>query len=222
MKNGMVEFVSRSTVKRIAAFTLIEFIVCIAVIGVIASLIAGATVRSKDQAFRASNMQRLKQLATATVIYADQYSDYPYTKPAEALTDAGLVKDASLFASRFDPLPEGVANPTEANQRIRFKVSDFHPFQPDRKTLNFIRSNGMPYGLYADSTIGTRNYKSDVQNDLLYFIGTYQRVQNDTSVIVRSQFPVPYATGTACLSYRFYLTEMSHEQQIAFCRSDRR
>jgi type II secretory pathway pseudopilin PulG len=197
--------------------TLVELIVCIAIIAVLTGLIGTATIRSKDQAHRAANLQRLKQLGIATILYADTYGDYPTTKPAEALVDAGFVKDPNLFASRFDPTAEGVANETASNARSKYKVSDFHPFRPNRTALQFIRSRSSIYGLFADSTIGQRNTKGTTSSGLFFFIGPYQRVQSDSSVVFRTQMPVDYMPATVCLRTEFYLTDMIPIEQQQLC-----
>jgi len=207
------------------AFTLIEFLVCVAVIAVIAAMIAGSTVRSKDQAHRIANVQRLRQLSVATLLYTEMYAVTPPVltrdvtlHPQDALYNAGLVKDARLFASRFDPLEKGVANPDDPRFQSHFKISDLNPFYDAWGTLEFIKARNEPYGLFADISIGTRNHNAPVRQGLFYFVGTYNRALCDGSVVVRTQFPVEPTTGSLCLFRALYLTDMKPEEQQAYCR----
>lgn len=210
-----------SKVNRWKAFTLIEFIVCLGVIAVIAALISAATIRSKDQAFRASNLQRLKQLATATVLYADQYGDYPVRRPAAALLESGFLKNPDLLSSRFDPLPDGIWGSVVGQEKSDFKESDIRSFGYPRKLLSEVRERGSPYGLYADVSIGTLARNQVTQRGPLLFSGKYQRVNSDTSVVVRYQSLVPYIENTSCVATLFYFVDMKQRDMQEYCRTQR-
>lgn len=206
------------------AFTLVEFLVTLTIIVALAALIATATTHSKDQAHRTVNINRLKQLGTATLLYKQTYGDYPpilsrsiVIHPQDALYDSGFVKNAQLFASRFDPTEKGLANPERESAQSRFKISDHNPFFDSWGTLRFIQERGEPYGLFADTSVGTRNGRVPVQQGLFYFVGLYHRLQSDTSVVTRTQFPIELPSATQCLLRAHYLTDMSPNEQREYC-----
>jgi prepilin-type N-terminal cleavage/methylation domain-containing protein len=60
-----------------AAFTLLELIVVLAILGVLLALSAAAIQRTRDAAARASCMSRLRQLVTAVHGYHDAYQRLP-------------------------------------------------------------------------------------------------------------------------------------------------
>lgn len=215
----MVRNKSLSTMNRCKAFTLIEFIVCLGIIAVIAALISAATVRSKDQAFRASNLHRLKQIATATVLYAEQYGDYPVRRPASALIESGFLKDPGLLSSRFDPLPDGIWGSVVGQEKSDFKETDIRSFGYPRKLLSEVRERGNPYGLYADVSIGTLARNQVTERGPLLFSGKYQRVNSDTSVVVRYQSLVPFTENTSCVATLFYFVDMTQKEKVEYCRT---
>src|SRR5437667_12194008 len=57
------------------AFTLIELIVVVAIIGILAAMLLRALTRSKAQAYEAKCINKLKQLGTAIQLYADDHED---------------------------------------------------------------------------------------------------------------------------------------------------
>src|SRR5437667_8169969 len=57
------------------AFTLIELIVVVAIIGILAAMLLRALSRSKAQAYEAKCINNLKQLGTAIQMYADDHGD---------------------------------------------------------------------------------------------------------------------------------------------------
>ena len=61
--------------RRESAFTLIELLVVIAIIGLLAGLLAPALLQGRDAALTAHCLGSMRQVATATLMYADQHND---------------------------------------------------------------------------------------------------------------------------------------------------
>jgi prepilin-type N-terminal cleavage/methylation domain-containing protein len=59
----------------IPAFTLVELLVSIAIIGILASLLLPALSKGKNQAAKTTDLNNLKQLMLAVHLYAEDYSD---------------------------------------------------------------------------------------------------------------------------------------------------
>jgi len=62
--------------KRIAAFTMIELLVVVAIIAILASLLLPALDRARDKAKTAACVNNLRQLSAAVLLYAYDYNDW--------------------------------------------------------------------------------------------------------------------------------------------------
>src|SRR5678816_1049300 len=67
----------KATLSNVRAFTLVELLVVIAVIGLLASLVLPALSRAKEQARNAKCMSNLHQIITAMMVYVDDNHVYP-------------------------------------------------------------------------------------------------------------------------------------------------
>lgn len=61
--------------KRMSAFSLVEMLICVAIILLILALSAPALTSAKDSAKRKSSQLRLRQLYSSTVLYLNDYPD---------------------------------------------------------------------------------------------------------------------------------------------------
>jgi prepilin-type processing-associated H-X9-DG protein/prepilin-type N-terminal cleavage/methylation domain-containing protein len=77
-------------IKRVPAFTLVELLVVITVIGILTALMLPALARSKQSAFRVSCLNNLRQLSLATRLYWDDHRGEPF-RFRGAATNAGDV-----------------------------------------------------------------------------------------------------------------------------------
>lgn len=95
------------------AFTIVDLLVAIAIIGLVAALIVPVLARSKDSAKRLTCTQQLRQFGMALAIYEESYQALSLTYPSpDSLVKAGLISDPRIllcpmdtfggYASRFD------------------------------------------------------------------------------------------------------------------------
>ncbi|MRR39348.1 DUF1559 domain-containing protein, partial [bacterium] len=74
---------------RLAGFTLLELLVCIAVIAILASLLMPAVARARSRGQSIACLNNLKQLSLATVVYVDDFRDrLPYNLGSDDISKA--------------------------------------------------------------------------------------------------------------------------------------
>jgi prepilin-type N-terminal cleavage/methylation domain-containing protein len=115
------------------AFTLIELLVVIAIIGVLAALLMPVLSRAKDRAVRIADINNLKQLTTATHLYATDNQDViPWAnwaagdkpdRPGWLYTPSGSVVVLPPGQSRFK-VETGLLWPTLRNPKLYFCPRD--------------------------------------------------------------------------------------------------
>jgi prepilin-type N-terminal cleavage/methylation domain-containing protein/prepilin-type processing-associated H-X9-DG protein len=90
-------------------FTLIELLVVIAIIAILAAILFPVFARAREKARQASCQSNLKQLATAFMMYTQDYDEYcpdhcgQSTGNCWAVSIYPYIKNAQLFACPSDP-----------------------------------------------------------------------------------------------------------------------
>jgi prepilin-type N-terminal cleavage/methylation domain-containing protein len=119
------------------AFTLIELLTVIAIIGILAAMIIPTVAKVRETAQRAVDANNLREIGKAAMIFAAENNDRlpdPLSAPAQQnvqassnyfrwiglLGRAGTLNDAGLYFAKNDPLFDGVApatviDPDDAN-----------------------------------------------------------------------------------------------------------
>lgn len=87
--------------------TLVEVLICIAIVALLAALILPAFVSAKRSAMVTDETSRLRQLGAAFALYENQYGIPHYD--VGPLVDLGLVP-STLLSSPLDPTPNGMGN----------------------------------------------------------------------------------------------------------------
>ncbi|HWF19446.1 MAG TPA: prepilin-type N-terminal cleavage/methylation domain-containing protein [Verrucomicrobiae bacterium] len=88
-----------------AAFTLIELLVVIAIIAILAALLLPALARAKAQAIRTQCLSQNKQIALASLMYADDFGDHAVW-PDWGVINAGWLYDPAGAGPPAPPSPD--------------------------------------------------------------------------------------------------------------------
>ena len=135
---------SRSREQRQAAFTLLELLAVVAIIGILAAIVIPTTAAVRVSALRARSRVQLVQWALAVELFREEYGAYP-AFPVSAKVNAGAAtalsgvhpyhdllagrrRDGSALPQTAGPAVEGVPPPEAQNLRrvafVRFATGD--------------------------------------------------------------------------------------------------
>lgn len=149
--------------KRIRALTLVECLVCIAIIGILAAIVLPTMIRARRSAFLTDDISRMRQFGVAAQMYMDSNPNGGTLGHLKPLLDQDLVPH-SLTYSPLDPTSRGWVNSfleyqsktiPQARQRIYtypqsyFGFHDLFPSVYDIET--FKQKPGAPGWLVAVS-----------------------------------------------------------------------
>ena len=88
-------------------FSLVEMLVVVAIVMVLAGLLLPAVVSSRREGYKASDIERMHQIAVAGILYSNDYSEFPTR--VEQLVELGMI-DKGLCRLAMDPYPQGMEN----------------------------------------------------------------------------------------------------------------
>lgn len=142
--------------RRYAGFTLIELLVVIAIIGILATLLMPALLKAKEKANQTKCTNNLKQIAMASIQYADDKRFFPHFTTISKL-DSGCSSNIAARCFRalafynYDDNPEGFICPSSPDQ--------FKPLEPEAKAdiKNFFWTGGSVPTNYTASPIYNPN-----------------------------------------------------------------
>jgi prepilin-type N-terminal cleavage/methylation domain-containing protein/prepilin-type processing-associated H-X9-DG protein len=94
----------RNVVTRTAGFTLIELLVVIAIIAILAAILFPVFAQAREKARATSCLSNIKQIATANLMYMQDYDEYPVQalQCADNSCTAGTVEEKA-WPSRLQP-----------------------------------------------------------------------------------------------------------------------
>jgi len=176
---------------RIRAFTLIEILVCVAIVLVLAAIGGTVYIQAIGRGKLATEISQMHQIGLAANLYHEQYDAWPMS-PTQ-LVDGGLTPKG-LWLSPRDRYPRGLSNelltdmgtgtPTDylsyrsVFPNTYFGLGDFH------KTREFVNkvvektSPGLFVSLLDSKLIADSGLRGNYE-------GIYRRVLLDTSVVIR-------------------------------------
>lgn len=143
------------------AFTLVELLVVLAIIGILAGLMLPSLAQAKGQARRAGCLSNLRQIGLATRLYTDQESSYPpaWVGPEQRWMDLikpFLDKSSRVYLCPADPQPQAVT--WDPSIHLSYGINVFRFGDRDSSFWYGVRANRVRRPaqtiLFADCTPG--------------------------------------------------------------------
>ena len=172
------------------AFTLMELLIVIAVIGILISLLLPSLSQARKKAMNGVCLSNLRQLAVATITYDTSNQALMYRgKGGFArrgyLRSSEMKENWGVFAIHYLGAPDGsqdTQNPGDYGTALRFYSSDaFHcPLNPveransgDAAKGRITNTNGSNYGFFSGST-------NDISFNIMKLQAKFEDYQSDT------------------------------------------
>ncbi len=185
--------------RKALAFTLVELLVCIAIVLLLLGLLLPALGQAKREGRKADATVKLRNVGAALLMYHEVHGDWPL-HTLDPLFDAGYWKDPNYLLERgVDPFPQGYAKarkecdmegptqsldipryPTSYDDILTFDVWDGHPV---RVLLRDLLKHDQNPGLASIRVFGDDvNHSSSCRDLGTRYYGTTIRVCVDGSV----------------------------------------
>ena len=166
------------------AFTLLELLVCLAIIGIIAAMLLPAVTRAKNSAINTACLNQLRQLGIATRIYAE---DNGGRLPSAELLPAQPFNPAHPLPRICDVLASEVGQAGSTNSSAVFKCP------ADR--LGYFSNDGSSYEWNVDMNgqhiDGTQSLGTDIMHSETWVGGTLTSQSGSTNTVVSNPVTTP-------------------------------
>ena len=150
--------------KRKNAFTLVELLVVITIIGILSSLITVAVGGARRAAKRATITMELSQISNALELYKGEFGEYP----PDLADEAAVVRHVKKRWPRFSLATTATGTTTERQQYVAFMTAISHFYRGSNR-VSLLNTYGFPVASttrFLDDT-DSQDY-GDLQNDSVY------------------------------------------------------
>jgi prepilin-type N-terminal cleavage/methylation domain-containing protein/prepilin-type processing-associated H-X9-DG protein len=136
------------------AFTLIELLVVIAIIAILAAILFPVFAQAKLAAKKTSDLANMKQLGTASIMYAGDYDDTMYAHRWNCNYEGG--SGATDVCQQFldangNPVPDAQGLFSNGNNAAAKRYPWMYMLQPYVKNFGIFKNPANPYAFTADS-----------------------------------------------------------------------
>lgn len=91
--------------RKLGGFTLVELLTCISIIAVLSAIILPATLKAKKRALLSQDVEQMRQVFDAVVMYEQDADD---KSPTSLLYTLAYARSKQVYASPADPYAQGI------------------------------------------------------------------------------------------------------------------